>query len=78
MAGTATPTPSPPSANSTSASYNEGQGVPQDGAAAVSWFRKAADQGHAPPNSISAACGAREVELWLFVKRDEAEAWAEG
>ena len=25
-----------------------------------------------------AACGGREVELWLFVKRDEAEAWAEG
>ena len=24
-----------------------------------------------------AACGGREVELWLFVKRDEAEAWAE-
>ena len=22
-----------------------------------------------------AACGGREVELWLFVKRDEAEAW---
>jgi hypothetical protein len=24
------------------------------------------------------ACGGREVELWLFVKRDEAEAWADG
>lgn len=24
-----------------------------------------------------AACGEREVELWLFVKRDEALAWAE-
>jgi hypothetical protein len=23
------------------------------------------------------ACGGREVELWLFVKRAEAEAWAE-
>ena len=25
-----------------------------------------------------AACGGREVELWLFVKRDEAEAWLDG
>lgn len=23
------------------------------------------------------ACGAREVELWLFVKRDEADAWVD-
>ena len=23
-------------------------------------------------------CGGREVELWLFVKRDEAEAWIDG
>ena len=23
-------------------------------------------------------CGGREVELWLFVKRDEAETWADG
>jgi hypothetical protein len=25
-----------------------------------------------------AACGGREVELFLFVKRDEAKAWAKG
>jgi hypothetical protein len=25
-----------------------------------------------------AVCGGREIELWLFVKRDEAEAWTEG
>ena len=24
------------------------------------------------------ACGGREVELFLFLKRDDAEAWAEG
>lgn len=23
------------------------------------------------------ACGGREVELWLFVKRDEADAWVD-
>jgi hypothetical protein len=23
-------------------------------------------------------CGGREVELWLFAKRDEAETWADG
>jgi hypothetical protein len=23
------------------------------------------------------ACGGRDVELWLFVKGDQAEAWAE-
>ena len=28
--------------------YENGRGVPQDDAIAVSWYRKAADQGHAP------------------------------
>lgn len=30
---------------------------------------------HSLPLKCS-ACSGREVELWLFVKRDEAEAWA--
>ena len=29
------------------AMYAQGEGVPQDDAAAVAWFRKAAEQGHA-------------------------------
>ena len=29
--------------------YLEGQGVPQDGAEAVRWYRLAAEQGHAVP-----------------------------
>ena len=29
-------------------------------------------------STFIAGCGGREVELWLFVKRDEAEAWVEG
>ena len=37
------PTPRPSSASM----YNSGKGVPQDYAAAVSWYRKAAEQGNA-------------------------------
>jgi TPR repeat protein len=33
--------------------YTTGQGVQQDDAAAALWFRKAAEQGYAPPNPIS-------------------------
>ena len=36
--------------------YQNGQGVPQDYAEAVRWFRKAADQGHARPSTVSARC----------------------
>ena len=36
--------------------YEQGQGVPQDYAAAVSWYRKAADQGMPTPSTTSASC----------------------
>ena len=32
--------------------YDNGEGVPEDDAQAVSWYRKAAQQGHAGLNSI--------------------------
>lgn len=36
--------------------HAEGQGVPQEDAEAVNWFRKAADQGDASANSDSGSC----------------------
>ena len=32
--------------------YNEGQGVPQDYAEAANWYRRAAEQGDAPPQFL--------------------------
>ena len=36
--------------------YYNGQGVPQDYAQAAYWYRKAADQGDAAPNTSWASC----------------------
>jgi len=43
--------------------HKKGQGVPQDYAEAVKWYRKAADQGDAPASSTSASCTIR-AEAW--------------
>jgi TPR repeat protein len=36
--------------------YAKGQGVPQDYATALSWYRKAAEQGYAELKVISGSC----------------------
>ena len=39
--------------------YDNGRGVPQDYAAAVKWYRKAADRAMPPPRTTSASCTTR-------------------
>ena len=49
--------------------YDTGQGVPQDYAAAVSWYRKAAEQELAMPSTTSASCTTTAVACRRTMQR---------
>ena len=66
------------------ATYRQPLGVRCPSSSVACWCRSTSSATHGsdmtPLHTLPlkcAACGGREVELWLFVKRDEAEAWAE-
>ena len=55
--------------SSLGAMYAFGKGVQRDDAVAVTWFRKAAEQGHAGPSTTSGSCTITARECRETIRR---------